>query len=137
MQSETFKKMRAFTMGWLVAVGVFVVASPAVYRLVATQPPPMRAFDDDATALVAAFGPPDADFTTGTTMADPLIGMRYMIYRSCDVRIALVRRDRDRTGQGEWTIVGQSDESGRVALNGHEALRRLRGTRHTSSLEQR
>jgi len=121
-------KRRAFVTGWLFATAAFVLFSPAIYRALTAQPLTHVAAsdDDDAAALAAAFGPPDDDYVTGQTRDDPLSGVRFMVYRSRDVRIALVRREVGDPPHSTWRVVGPVDGTGRIVLSGHEALRRLR-----------
>ena len=124
-------RQRAFLAGWLLATAAFILMSPAIYRAMTTQPAARSPVfdDDDAAAITAAFGPPDADFVTNQSPGDPSRGTRFMVYRSRDVRIALVRRDVGDPPHLAWRVVGPADGTGRIRLSGDEALRRLRRRR--------
>ena len=121
-------KERAFFLGWIFATGAFVLLSPALYRAMTTNRATAPAVfdDDDAAAIVAAFGPPDEDVLSGRTVDDPAGGMRFMVYRSWDVRILLVKRRIGDPPHPAWKVVGPADAAGRIGLQGEEALRRLK-----------
>lgn len=81
---------------------------------------------DDADAVVHTFGAPDSDYLVHHVSGDPLSETRVMVYRARDVRLMFARRRRAKALTFLWKFVGPTDMSGRRALAGDEAVRRLK-----------
>jgi hypothetical protein len=82
-------------------------------------PPTEAKATDDAAAIIARFGKPDADVTAAAPPG--ALPTRVVTYR--DLRIIFVQRDS--TSGRLWKLVGFVDGKSHDALSGDEALRRL------------
>ena len=87
--------------------------------LVSAPPTTEAKATDDAAAIVARFGKPDADVTAAAPPGALLT--RVVTYR--DLRIIFVQRD-SKSGR-LWKLVGLVDGKSHDALSGEEALARL------------
>lgn len=115
------------------AAMAFLSAFVAVYRAQFSPPPVSNTERDDADAAIRTFGPPDADEVVRHASGDPLADMRLLTYHDRGVRLAFIRR-RSRDGARLlWKLIGPADGSGRFALSGEEAVRRLRRRGRESS----
>ena len=105
----------------VVAAFLWIRIVPRVFHesgLVPVPPTTEANAIDDAAAIVARFGKPDADVTAAAPGALPT---RVVTYR--DVRIIFVQRDS--TSGRLWKLVGFVDGKSHDALSGEAALGRL------------
>ena len=104
----------------------FLSAFIAVYRPQFSPPTLSETDRDDAEAVIRTFGVPDSDYVVSHASGDPLGDTRFLSYRDRGVRLAFMRR-RSRDGAIlKWKLIGPADASGKVALSGDEAIKRLK-----------
>lgn len=106
----------------VVAAVLWIRIVPRVFHesgLVPAPPTTETRAIDDAAAIIARFGKPDADVTAAAPPG--ALPTRVVTYR--DLRIVFVQRDS--TSGRLWRLVGFIDGKSHDALSGEEALARL------------
>ncbi|MGB7220001.1 MAG: hypothetical protein WBD07_14485 [Vicinamibacterales bacterium] len=80
---------------------------------------------DDAEAVIARFGAPEADRVDGPDTPDAPNTTRTLTYTSRQLRIVFVRRAVGSPPRRVWKVTGFSELDGQHLVSGDEALRRL------------